>query len=61
MHSICITCITFDSVMKMEKRIIPNLFRRVQVQIRKIKMLEFINAELESESELKPDTELELK
>ena len=47
--------------MKMEKRIIPNLFRRVQVQIRKIKMLEFINAELESESELKPDTELELK
>ena len=47
MHYTCITCITIDSVMRMEKN----------------KMTKFIEAELESESgsELECDIELELK
>ena len=47
MHYACIACITFDSVMKMEKR----------------KISKFITIELESESEseLESDNELESK
>ena len=47
MHYTCITCITIDSVMRIEKK----------------KMTKFIEAELESESgsELESDIELELK
>ena len=47
MHYTCITCITIDSVMRMEKK----------------KMTKFIEAELESDSgsELESDIELELK
>ena len=46
-HYTCITCITIDSVMRMEKK----------------KMTKFIEAELESDSgsELESDIELELK
>ena len=39
---ICIACITIDSVMKIEKKVLPtSLFRRMQMQIKEIKMTKF--------------------
>ena len=31
-HCACITCMTIDSVMKIEKKLSPGLFRRMQIQ-----------------------------
>ena len=36
-HYTCIACVTIDSVMRMEKWLSTNLFRRVQVQIKENK------------------------
>ena len=65
-HYTCITCITFDSVMKMKKMNYPQVyFEDCKCKIRKIKMAKFINSELESESEsvsdFNFDTELKSK
>ena len=60
----CITCITIDSVMWMEKKHYPQVYlEECKYRIKKTKMTKFIEAELESESEpeLESDIELELK
>ena len=60
----CITCITIDSVMRMEKKHYPQVYlEECKYRIKKTKMTKFIEAELESESEseLESDIELELK
>ena len=65
-HYTCITCITIDSVMRMEKKNDPQVYlEECKYKIKKIKMFKFINAELvsdsgsESEPELESDNELE--
>ena len=63
-HYTCIACITIDSVMRMEKRIIHKFIQKnTNKKIKKIKMTKFRNIKLESdsESELESDTELESK
>ena len=57
----CITCITTDYVIKMEKKNYPQLYlEECKYKIKKIKMPEFINTELESQdTELEPKPELE--
>ena len=50
-HCTCITCITIDSVMKMkEKNYLQVYSEECQYEIKKIKMLEFMDAQLESDS-----------
>ena len=65
-HYTCITCITIDSVMRMEKKNDPQVYlEECKYKIKKVKMFKFINAELvsdsgsESEPELESDNELE--
>ena len=59
-HYTCIACITIDSVMRMEKTNYPQVyFEECKYRMKKIKIIKFINTELESESEC--GTELELK
>ena len=63
-HYTCIACITIDSVMIMEKKNYPQFYlEECKYRMKKTKMTEFIEAELESqsESELQSDIELELK
>ena len=68
MHYTCIACITIDSVMKVNKKNYPQVYlEECKYKIKKIQMSRFINAELESnsdldlETELKSDTELMTK
>ena len=61
MHYTCITCITIDSVMKIEKKYYPQAYlEECKFKIKKIQMSRFINAELksDSDSESKSDTQL---
>ena len=63
-HCTCITCITIDSVMRMEKKNYPQVYlEKCKYRIKTTKMTKFIEAELksESESESELDIELELK
>ena len=63
-HYACIACITIDSVMRMKKMNYPQVYlEECKYKIRKIKMIKFINIELESSSEsgLESDNELEAK
>ena len=54
----CIACITIDYVMKMEKKNYPQVYlEEYKYKIKKTKMTKFINTELESESESKPELE----
>ena len=60
----CITCITIDSVMKMEKKNYLQVYLEdCKHKIQKTKTSKFINTELKSDSgsELKSDTELKTK
>ena len=60
----CISCITIDSVMRMEKKSYLQVYlEECKYRMKKKKMTKFIKAELESESEseLESDIELELK
>ena len=62
MHYACIACITIDSVMRIEKKNYPQVYlEECKYKIKKPKMSEFINIELESdldsESELESDSE----
>ena len=60
----CIACITIDSVMRMKKKNYLQIYlEEYKHRIKKTKMTKFIEAklELESESELEPGIELELK
>ena len=64
MHYTCIACITIDFVMRMEKKNYPQVYlEECKYKPKKIKMSKFIDIELEpeSDSELKSDTEFELK
>ena len=66
MHYTCITCITIDSVVRMEKKNYPQVYlEECKYKSKKIKMSKFINTELESESESgsesESDAELEAK
>ena len=59
-HYTCIACITIDSVMRMEKKNYPQVYlEECKYRMKKTKMTNFINVELESESEpeLESDTE----
>ena len=61
-HYTCIACITIDSVMRMGKKNYPQVYsEKCRYRVKKIKMTKFIEAELESESKLESDIELELK
>ena len=66
MHYTCITCITIDSVMKMDKKNHPLVYlEECKYRIKKIQMSRFINTELKSDSDSKAestsDTELMAK
>ena len=62
MHYACITCITVDSVIRMEKKNYPQVYLdEYKYKMKKTKNTKFINTELKSESELESDTELESK
>ena len=51
MHYACIACITIDSVMRIEKKNYPQVYlEECKYKTKKIKMPEFIDAELESNS-----------
>ena len=59
-HYTCIACITIDSNMKMEKKNYPQVYlEECKYKMKKTKMAKFINTELESESELESDIELD--
>ena len=59
----CIACITINSVMitKIKKNCPQVYLEQCNYKIKKINMSEFINTELELQSELESDTELEPK
>ena len=68
MQYACISCITIDFVMKMDKKNYPQVYlEECKYRVKKIQMSRFINAELESDSESdseaesKSDTELMAK
>ena len=66
MHYTCITCITTDSVMRMEKKNYLQVYlEESKYRMKKTKMTKFTEAELESESEseseLESDIELKFK
>ena len=59
-HYTCIAYITIDSVMRMDKKIFPQVYlEECKYRIKKMQMSRFINAELESDSE--SDSEAESK
>ena len=52
MHYNCITCITIDSVIKMENKNYPQVYlKECKNKIRKIQISRFIKTELDSDSE----------
>ena len=52
MHYTCITCITIDSVMKMDKKYFPQVYlEECKYTINKIQLSRFISAELDSHSD----------
>ena len=58
MYYTCIACITIDSIMKMNKKNYPQVYlEECKYKIKKIRMSRFINAELESDSDLDSDLE----
>ena len=55
-HYTCIACITIDSVMRMEKENYLQVhLEELKYRIKKTKMIEFVEAELESEPESESD------
>ena len=62
MHYTCIACITIDSVLEMEKRNYPQVhLEECKYRMKKTKMVKFIEAELESESESGLESYIELE
>ena len=60
MHSTCIACMTIDFVMRMEKKNYSQVFlEECKYRMKKTKITKFIEAELESESELESDIDTE--
>ena len=61
-HYTCIACITINSVMRMKKMNYPQLYlEECKYKIKKIRMSEFINTEIQSESELELELESDTK
>ena len=59
MHYTCITCITIDSVLKIDKKNNPQVYlEEYKYRAKKIQMSRFINTELKSDSE-SSDSDLE--
>ena len=59
MHYTCITCITIDSVMKMENKNYAQVYLEGRkYKIKKIQMSRFINTEADSDSDSESDAEL---
>ena len=57
-----IACATIDSVMRMEKKIYPQVYlEECKYRIKKTKLTKFIEAELESESESELESGIELE
>ena len=62
MHYTCIACITIDSVMKIDKKNVPQLYlEECKYKIKKIQMSKFINTELKSDSHSELNSEEESK
>ena len=66
MHYTCITCITIDSVLTIDKKNHPQVYlEECKYKVKKIQMSRFINTELksdsDSDSELESDSEAESK
>ena len=62
MHYTCISCITIDSVMRIDKKNHPQVYlEECKYRVKKYKRLDFINTELksDSESDSEPDSEAE--
>ena len=54
----CIACITFDSVLRIEKKNYPQVYlEECKYRVKKIQVLRFINTELDSDSESEPEPE----
>ena len=52
MHHTCITCTSIDSVMKIGKKYIPQVYiQKFKYKIKKKKMSEFTDVELELDSD----------
>ena len=57
MHYTCIACITIDSVMRIDKKIHPQVYwEECKYKIKKIQMSRFINTELKSGSDSELDS-----
>ena len=60
MHYTCISCITIDSVMRMDKKNHPQIYlEECKYRIKKIQMPRFISTELKSDSESESELEVE--
>ena len=58
MHYTCIASVIIDSVMKMDKKYLPQAYlEECKYKIKKIQMSRFINAELQSDSDSRSDWE----
>ena len=52
MHYTCISCVSTDSVMRVDKKNHPQIYlEECKYRVKKIQMSRFINAELESDSD----------
>ena len=62
MHYTCITCITIDSVLRIDKKNYPQVYlEECKYEVKKIQMSRFISTELESDSDSESDSEAEWK
>ena len=62
MHYTCIACITIDSVMRTDEKNHPQVYlEQCKYRVKKIQISRFINAELKSDSDSEPDSEVESK
>ena len=60
MHYTCITCITIDSVLRIDKKNYPQVYlEECKYEVKKIQMSRFISTELESDSDSESDSEAE--
>ena len=60
MHYTCISCITIDSVMRIDKKNHPQIYlEECKYRIKKIQMSRFISTELKSDSESESELEVE--
>ena len=62
MHYTCITCVTIDSVLRIDKKNYPQVYlEECKYEVKKIQMSRFISTEIESDSDSESDSEAEWK